>query len=713
MNTINHLLNFTKKNKLPMIHQSEAAECGLACLVMIAHYYGHKMDLATARLRFNVSLKGMTLASMVNAAEKIELQARPLRVELSALTKLQLPVILHWDLSHFVVLKEITGTRVIIHDPAKGKLTLTIRELSDRFTGVALELTPSKQFKQLEEIVPVKISDFWGRIHGLKRTLVQVLILSGVLQIFVVVGPLMQQLVVDDAITKQDSDLLLVLVLGGILIGLFQVTVSYVRSKIVLNFTNTLNFQMTANLFRHLIRLPLSFFEKRNIGNITTRFGSLTPIQNMISSGAVAIVLDGVMALVTLAMALVYSGTLTLILIGFLLVGFLGQLIAFPYQKKCSQEIIETSAKEQSVFIENIQTATTIKIFGQETARENIWLNRKADNLNASIGLANFNILAGTIGSVFFLSQTALITFLGASYVIDGKFTLGMLFAYQSYAMMFSSRISAIFSQFISFQMLDLHLQRLADVMHAQVEVENEAHMTEVNEDNFRGKVSLINVKFRYGDDQPWILDGVNLTIYPDQMIAIKGASGCGKSTLLKIMLGLLRPTEGQVLIDDIELSTLNPVSYRKLIGVVMQDDRLLSGSISDNISFYDSNVNHQKIKDCAKLACLHEDIKKNPMGYNTLVGERGSTLSGGQKQRLFLARAMYRSPKMLFLDEGTANLDTSTEDEIVRTIKSLNMTRVVIAHRPALLNHADNLFELKSGRIFDVSESIPKEDIK
>jgi ATP-binding cassette, subfamily B, bacterial CvaB/MchF/RaxB len=710
MYTINHLLIFNAKNKLPIIHQSEAAECGLACLVMVASYHGHKMDLATARLRFNVSLKGMTLMAMVNAAEKIELQARPLRVELDALDCLKCPTILHWDLSHFVVLKEINKTHAVIHDPARGKLTLTISELSNHFTGVALELIPSKQFKQIEESLPVKISDFWGRIQGLKRNLIQIFILSAILQVFVIIGPLIQQLVVDDAITKQDSDLLLVLVLGVVLIGLFQTIVGYVRSKIVLRLTNTLSFQMTANLFRHLIRLPLSYFEKRNIGNITTRFGSLSPIQNMISGGAIAIALDGIMAIVTLSMALMYSAKLTLILIGFISLGFAAQLLTFPYQKRRSQEIIETSAKEQSVFIENIQTATTIKIFGQETVRENIWLNRKADNMNASIELANFNIIAGSAGSVFMLAQTAFVTYLGARNVIDGTFSLGMLFAYQAYAGQFSSRLTAIFSQFMSFRMLDLHLQRLADVVHSKVEVENEVQMAKIDESSFRGKISVVNVRFRYGDDQPWILDGVNLTIYPGEMIAVKGASGGGKSTLLKIMLGLLKPTEGQVLIDDIELSTLNPASYRNTIGVVMQDDRLLAGSIADNISFYDPNINHDKVKDCAKMAFLHDDIKRNPMGYNTLVGERGSTLSGGQKQRLFLARAMYRDPKVLFLDEGTANLDAHTESEISTRIRSLDITRIVIAHRPALLNNSDKMFELRAGKIFDVSDTRTKE---
>lgn len=707
MYTINHLLDFSSVKKLPVIHQSEAAECGLACLVMVASFYGHKIDLSVARARFNISMKGLTLMALVDIAEKMELQARPVRAEIEALNSFRGPVILHWDLSHFVVLKKIDKNKVVIHDPSKGKVIMTLVEFSKHFTGVVLELTPSQNFKKIKQINPVKITDFWGRIQGLKRNLIQILILSALLQVFVITGPLMQQLVVDDAITKQDTDLLLVLVFGFLFIGLFQTIVSYIRSRMVLTLTNTLSFQMTANLFRHLIRLPLSYFEKRNIGHITTRFGSIGPIQSLISSGVISVILDGFMAIATLAMALTYSVELTLIMIGFICIGFIMQLVVFPYQKKCEEKIIEMSAKEQSIFLENIKTATTIKIFGQETVRENIWLNRKADNLNASITLANFNIKYGTLASIFGIFQSVFVMYISAGYVISGVFSLGMLFAFQSYSGQFSSRVAGIFSQYMSYRMLSLHLERLADIVHQDLEVDNSnKKIKNLNANDFRGKISFVDVRFRYGDNEPWVLDGINLTIYPGEMLAIKGPSGEGKSTLLKLMLGLLKPTEGKIFVDDIELANLNTASYRKAIGVVMQDDKLLSGSIADNICFYDTSIDFAKVEFSAKMACLHKDIQRNPMGYNTLVGEMGTTLSGGQKQRLFFARALYRDPKVLFLDEGTANLDAETEDQIAQTIRNMHITRIVIAHRPALINLADRIIEIKSGKASEVSSN-------
>lgn len=700
-------LNFSSKNKLPVLLQSEASECGLACLVMAAGFYGHDLDMPTARTKFNVSLKGLTISGMVDIAEKLHLQARAVRLELEDLDKLKCPAVLHWDLNHFVVLKRCVKGGYIIHDPARGKILLSEKDVSNHFTGVAVELTPTKLFEKKEETKPVKLSDFWGRMHGVKKALINVFLLSVFLQVFVISGPLLQQLVIDDAIVKQDENLLIVLILGFFMLNIFQTAVTYIRSKLVLYFTNTLNFQINANLFRHLLRLPVEYFEKRSIGDITTRFGSLGPIESFISSGIIAIVLDGIMALATLTMALTYSYKLTLIMLVFMVVSFLIELVVFPYRRQMSEKIIELTGKEQSSFIENIQAATTIKIFGQESVRENIWLNRKADRMNSSISLANFDIHFGSFSSILGGVKSAVILFVSAHLVISGNFSVGMLFAYQAYSGQFAGRVGALFSQVLAFKMLGMHMERLADIVHTAPEKGYGSENTfELADRVTKHDIALKNVKFRYADDAPLVLKGVSLDIKEGSMVSIIGASGQGKSTLLKVMLGLLPATEGRVLYGGMDLTHLNPTKFRKKIGVVMQEDKLLSGSIADNICFFDPEKDMEKIKHCAKLACLDKDVESSPMGYNTLVGELGSTLSGGQKQRLLLARALYRNPKYIFLDEGTANLDQQTEMQIAKTIRSLNKTRIVIAHRPALVDISDYIFELKDGHIYDVTEA-------
>ena len=694
---------------VPVVHQAEAAECGLACLAMVAAYHGHRIDLSVLRRRFAVSLKGASLQALIDAASELSLVARPVRAELEALPTLQVPAILHWNMNHFVVLAKATKTHVILHDPARGRVRLTMEDVSRHFTGVALELRPAPDFRKKEDIQPVRLSDFWSRISGLKGSMARAFILSAVLQVFALITPLYQQMVVDDAITKQDSHFLMVLALGFGMMGLMTLAVTHLRAYAMLYFSNALGFQMTVNLFRHLLRLPLEFFEKRHVGDITSRFGSLSHVKELFTNGIVSVVLDGVMAVGTLIMAFLYSVELTLIVLGFLAFGFLVDWIAFPIIKHKNEDILNLSAKEDSTFLETIRAARAIKIFGQESARESHWQNRKAETLNAQLSLARFNINLGSATDLVGLGQTILVLYIGAHHVIDGAMTLGMLFAYQSYSGQFSSRMNAVIDEIINLRMLKLHLGRLADIVHTPPEIAPDTAATPATarRKRLKGDIELAGVSYRYGTHEPWTLRQVSLRIAPGEMVALVGPSGAGKTTLLKILLGLLRPQDGEVRIDGKPLNALGPQAYRSNIGAVMQDDQLLSGSVADNISFFDPLVDMERVETCARLAYLDKDIAAMPMGYNSLVGDMGTTLSGGQRQRLLLARALYRKPRILFLDEGTANLDEQTEYQIARVIRHLPITRVVIAHRPALIAAADRVLAVTPEGLYPVDLSM------
>ena len=687
------------------ILQAEAAECGLACLAMVAQKYGFKTDLASLRRKYPVSLKGATLPNLVAIADKMGLSSRPLRVELDCLKETETPAILHWNMNHFVVLIKATKTQVIIHDPARGEVKLSYEEVSNHFTGIVLELRPSPLFKKIKEILPVKLSDLWSRVSGLKRSMFQVFLLSVILQVFALTTPLYQQMIVDDAITKQDSDFLVVLAMGFALIGVMNIAIGYLRSHVMLYFSNALSFQMRINLFRHLLRLPSEFFEKRHIGDITSRFGSLNPINDLFTNGLIAVVLDGFMAIATLALAFAYSAKLTFIVLGFLVLNFIITWIIFPILKKKNEEILYLSAKEDSNFLETIRGARAIKIFGQESSRESTWQNYAAETLNANIGLAKFNLNVGVFEGVVGLGQTIIVLYIGAHLVIDGSLTLGMLFAYQAYSGQFTTRVNGLIGQIMEFRMLKLHLTRLADIVHTKPEVTAEEEGANVElERELEGHINLQKINFKYGEQEPLILKDINLDIVAGEMIAIKGHSGGGKTTLLKIILGLLNPLDGKVIIDGEPLNNIGLQLYRSNLGVVMQDDQLLAGTIADNISFFDPKIDMQKVEYCAKQASLYQDVVKNPMGFNTLVGDMGSTLSGGQKQRLLIARALYQDPKILILDEGTANLDSESETAIGHVIRNLSITRIIIAHRPALIELSDRVLEMKDGNLFESS---------
>lgn len=689
------------------ILQSEAAECSLACLATICFHHGYKIDLSTLRRKFPVSLKGTSLKSLIEIASKIGLSARPLRTEIEGLSTLVTPAILHWDMNHFVVLTKSRRNQFTIHDPAKGEVKINVDELSKHFTGVAVELRPSKQFEQKDEIKPVRLTDFWSRISGLKRSLIQAFILSVFLQIFALTSPLYQQMVVDDVITKKDSDFLVVLAIGFALLGVINIAITYLRSLVMLHFSNALNFQMRINLFRHLLRLPTEFFEKRHIGDITSRFGSLAPIAQLFTNGIIATILDSIMAISTLILAFYYSTSLTMTVLGFLSVGFVIQWLTFPIIKQKNQEIIHLGAKENSNFLETIRAARAIKIYNQETAREGLWQNHAVETLNANIGLAKFNLNLGIFTSIIALGQTIITLFIGANLVIDGAMTIGMLFAYQAYAGQFSGKMNALIAQLISFRMLKMHLTRLADIVHTQPEYALDVEPSTCGNStrSITGNISLKGINYRYGEQENLVIDDLYLDIRAGEMLAISGASGAGKTTLFKILIGITLPTSGEIKIDSIPIQQMDKSHFRDSLGVVMQEDQLLSGTIADNICFFDPNMDMALVEDCARKVCLHHEIQRNPMGYNTLIGDMGSTLSGGQKQRVLLARALYKKPQILLLDEGTANLDQETEFQIAKLIKQLPITRIIIAHRPALMDMSDRIFEMKSGKLVELTK--------
>ncbi|MEX0287964.1 MAG: peptidase domain-containing ABC transporter, partial [Flavobacteriaceae bacterium] len=616
----------------------------------------------------------------------------------------EMPAILHWGLNHFVVLIKAGRKRCLIHDPARGALTLPVDEVSKYFTGVALELRPTTDFEKKEDVQPVRITDFWSSIKGLIPSIAQLFVLSLLLQCVGLIMPLFQQMVVDDAITKQDLDFLTVLAIGFAMIGVINIVLGWLRSYLVLYFSTALNFQMKLNLFRHVLKLPVEFFEKRHIGDITSRFGSLSPVANLFTSGFIAIVLDGIMAITTLVMAFFYSVKLTLIVLGFLVIGFLIELLTFPYEKRKNEEILHRSAKAETNFLESIRAIRAIKLFGQESARESQWQNLNIDTLNSQVTLDKFVINVGVGTGLIGVAQSILTMYLSAQLVIEGSMTLGMLFAYQAYSGQFSTRLTALIGQYMSFRMLRLHLERLADIVHTEPEIPVAEQKALVTNNNIRGHLMLKQIDFRYGEQDPWILKNIDLMIKPREMVAIVGPSGGGKTTLLKILLGILKPQNGELRIDGTPLSRFGLEAYRQGIGVVMQDDQLLSGSLADNISFFDPEINREVMEKCAKAACIHEDIVKNPMGYDTLIGDMGTTLSGGQKQRVLIARALYRRPRVLFLDEGTANLDMETETKIAQLVRRLSITRIVIAHRPALIESADRILHMQDGVLREIT---------
>ncbi len=688
------LLNFGGRNRVPVILQNEVAECGLACVAMIAGFHSFDTDLAALRKRFSISVQGVQLKQLMDVAARMHLAPRALKAEMKEVSKLQCPCVLHWGMNHFVVLKVVKRSRYQIIDPAVGERSLDREEFSNHYTGVALELTPTSDFQEGEDKSTPKLSQFWTRVVGLKRNLVQILALSLLLQIFAVISPLYMQTVIDDVVLRGDTDLLTVLALGFGLLILVETGTSALRQFVMINLSNRINIQMAANIFRHLIRLPMDFFAKRHMGDIVSRFGSLQSIRDLLTTGLITAIVDGLMAIITLVAMLVYDKNLAMIAVGVVVLYALFRWSVYRPFRMLSEESLLAHAKENSHFMESIRAVQTIKLFQKESDRQSHWQNHLANAMNTDIKLANWGVGYQTVNKIIFGVENIVIIYFGAMSVMGNALTVGMLYAFMSYKNRFVGSMDSFISQWIKFKMLELHLSRLSDITFTKAEDSESAQeilgaegLSNPTSKALEGRIQTVNLGFSYSKLDNPVFSGVNLDIKPGESVAIVGPSGSGKTTLLKCLMGLIEPTEGEILVDGKPIKRVS--GYRSKIGSVMQDDQLLSGDIADNIACFASKIDLGKVVRCAQMACIHEEVMDMPMQYNTLVGDMGTNLSGGQKQRIVLARALYRDPHILFMDEATSHLDVAREFEVSSNLRSLSVTQVLVAHRPETVESA------------------------
>ncbi len=685
---------------LPVILQTEASECGLACLAMIANWFDARTDLPSLRLRFGLSRKGANFEGMVRVAAALGLDSRPLKLDMHNLPELQLPCVLHWDMNHFVVLKSVSAWRIVVHDPAIGVRTFTHEEFASHFTGIAMELSPAAGFAPRNERVDFTLPGLMGRISGLKRGLGQILALALALEVVVIALPFYLQWVVDQALLAADRELLGVLALGFGLLVVLQAGMGAVRGWWVATLSARLNFQWLGNVFGHLVRLPLEFFEKRHVGHIVSVFGSVTVIQKTLTTSVVQALVDALMVLGTLAMMGLYSKSLMGVSAAAMALYALLRWAVFRSLRDASAEEIIHAAKQQTHFLESASGIQSVRLFGRGEQRRAGWMNMLADQFNAGLRVQRVHVTHETAQTLLFGLERVIVVWLAARMVLDGRFTVGMLFAYMAYKELFSARIGALIDTSSELAMLRLHGERVADIVLAETEAGEAPPAIEVDLSRREARIELRGVRYRYSPTEPWVLDGVDLVVEAGRSLALTGPSGCGKTTLVKVMLGLLPPTEGQVLFDGTPIHRLGLAHYRALIGTVMQEDRLFSGSLADNICFFDAEPDMDRIEESARLAAIDAEIREMPMGYHTLVGDVGIGISGGQKQRVLLARALYRRPRVLVLDEATSHLDLRNERNVNEAVHAMALTRVVVAHRPDTIAMADRIVEMAAGRI-------------
>jgi len=682
---------------MPLLRQAEAAECGLACVGMVAGAHGHKTDLPTLRSKFPISLKGATLKDIIDISSQLNMGARAVRCEPDELRDLRVPAILHWNMKHFVVLKRANKKQLTLYDPAAGKVKVSVEEAGKHFTGVALELTPSSGFQRKRDRNPVKLTSLVKLDGTAWKAVAQGLALSIFLQVFVLLAPYYMQLVIDEAILKGDISLLMAIAAGFALLKLFEAITTIIRGLVFQFLSNVLAYDMEASLFHHMARLPLSYFHRRHVGDIQQRFQSLGPIRDFIANGAIAALIDGFLAIFLGIIIFLYDAMLGFVVVGFVVVYAALRFAFLSLSKRLSGDFLVADAKENTKFLETLRAMQTVKVAGIENEREGLWRNLAADTLNAQIRMGNVNIGYGAISQTLMGLSNILVIYLAASNAIGGAMTIGMITAFVAYKGQFEQKLMALLETYVNFKLLDVHLERVSDIALARKEI---GLQTPSAGKQLEGRITIQNLHFRYAQYEPDILKSANLDVQPGEFIALAAPSGAGKSTLLRLILGLYQPSQGKILYDGLEGSKWGLANLRQQMGVVMQDDTLLAGSIEENICLFDEKPDQDRIREVARIAAIHDDIEHMPMGYRSLVGDMGTTLSGGQQQRVMLARALYRQPRLLVMDEGTSALDVQTERQINTSLKDLSITRIIAAHRPETLAAADKVVVFQDGQL-------------
>jgi ATP-binding cassette subfamily B protein RaxB len=682
--------------RVPFAAASERNECGLACLAAISEYLQGEIELVEIRELARHSGRGETLLEIRDLAEQIGLNARGVGVELGGLNIIAKPAILHWDMDHFVVLERTNRRGIVIMDPAAGRMEVPWSQVDKSFTGVALELKASARWK-VRRRRPRKVSvlDFVGPLSMWGTDVVLIVLLSLLMEALVLVAPFQMQMSIDTAVAAGDGRLVWVLGISFGIVVLMQASVALIRSWATAVFGARFGFELHDRFVRALHGKSATYFLKHHTGDMLNRSRSVHTIQSLVTAQLIQALLGAVMSVLMVAVMFVAVPRMaaTVLAFGLLNIGTTAGLRQAALDN--SRRALRAAAKADSVFLENARAARAIKLFGKEAVRTSVWRNRFVELTNLELSGARLTMYSGQSAQLTAgLGNVALIS-IGTYLVLGGSITLGTMMMFFVLKTFFVERLNNCVNYLMELRRVQTHAERIDEVIGEDTGGGNKAPSPFSPAPGEGVRIEVRDVWFRYGNDAPWVLKGVNLKIEPGESVAIAGPSGCGKSTLLGVMVGLLEPNQGEVLINGRNLKTISAADYAKLIGVVMQDDALFFGTVADNISFFDAPVDMARVKAAAEKANIARQIEAMPMNYYSTLAEAAMDISGGQKQRVFIARAIYHEPKVLFLDEATSHLDADSERLVSQAIRAMKMTRVLVAHRKETIATADRVFAL------------------
>lgn len=678
--------------RLPILYQSENAECALACVAMIAWYHGYRTDVATLRQLSRLSNRGATLADLLSVAAVARLEARVVEVAPESLSRLQTPAILHWDMSHFVVVRRVGRRRITIHDPGRGIVSVPMAEIGQHLSGIAVEFSTAPNFEQIDAYRRVRLGELVTARGTLWVRLAPLLVLSLACQVLALASPLFFQVAIDKAVPGRDFHALCLAGAFFALLVVLEWSLRSLRHVLALAVSRRLTLQLYATLQKKLLSLPLVFFETRNTADLLGKFDAMDEVRSILSDDAVAMVTDGLVVIVGFCILLAYGPWLTGAVVAGVAAYLCYRFSTFSRFRLANEEQVFHKVSQRGHILETVQRVQAVKLARAEGIRSRAWLHLLGRDLDGDILLKTYRARYAHARDGISGVETVVSGLLAMAGVLQGELTIGMVVAFLTYRRIFA--VSAVNLVEVGFKVrvLGIHLDRLADVVRHPEEPSSAPVGAQGREDD--GAIEACGISFAYVGCPP-LFEDLGFRLEAGERLVITGPSGCGKSTLIKTLLRLHLPAAGEIWRGAVAMSSVPRNRWLQGVGSVMQGDRLFSGSIRENIALGSDTIDDERVVEACRLACIEEEIGALPLRYESLVGELGVTLSAGQVQRIIIARALYRRPSLIIMDEGTANLDGETEARVLANLRRMRITTIHAAHRRQVIEDATSRLDL------------------
>ena len=694
-------LRIGRKRKVPFIAQLTPTDCGAASLSMALAYHGKDIPIHGVRGVLGGGRNGVTAKQILVAARSYGFRARGVGVDLDTLQYLTAGSILHWELTHFVVFERADKKFLYIVDPAIGRRRIPLADAGKSLTGVAILLEPSETFSTEKVERKGRYKRYIDWMMGVRGIWSRVLVVSVFLQVLALAVPGLMGAVVDKVVPRADLQLLYLVGAGCISMVSFQFLSTFLRSRLLLHLRTHIETRMSLDFVEHLLALPYAFFQQRTTGDLMMRLSSQVAIRELMTTGALSALLDGVLVIVYFVLLLGAAPSLALVACVLAVLQITVVVVAGKRSADLMSEGLATQARLEGYQVEMLAGIETLKSMGAAPRATARWTDLYVEVLNSSLARGELESTFGSlIGSLRFMGPIALLL-TGAYQVLDGTLSLGIMLGLSALGSGFLDPVANLVGTAMKLTQVKSYMERLEDVLDAPIEPTRPN--TRAAGRPLSGRIEVRALSFRYPSEQAPTLDDVSFEIAPGECVAIVGASGSGKSTLARLLAGLYTPASGSIAFDGTDMAALDLAHLRERLGIVTQDTRLFSGTLRDNVTLFEPSIPDEAVLAACELACLHPDIARMPMGYDTMLADGGTSLSGGQRQRLSLARALLRQPDILILDEATSALDTVTEARVQQHLRELACTRVLVAHRLSTIIESDKIIVLEQGRVVAV----------